>query len=357
MRVAAFALFCVVSTSVGLSAQSGSNWTLATTTDKMTDKSNLTASVRSKASPNSPYVYELSLKCDGRERAATIGTYEESSGEAREIPWKTTALQGYALGPITSLGLRLRIDDASPDEDYLKPVYTNVGRITSFLDSMPAKRLVIADVFPDEQVEFRFDSLSAQQRTSIHNACFLAAERAAAARDMERRDQECIGKAEVATLAEIARRDAAAQLEWCDATRDARRTEMAEHFLQSVAVSPHGGEKMATSLAEFLQKNPNAIRQTANNPKTCADRDLGVDEALVAPVINRVSVGRSLLSSIAVNGAAMGSGTDRWNALARDGLLVVRSAQFEYATPFPGTSTEDKSAAVQQAQAACTGRH
>jgi hypothetical protein len=39
-------------------------------------------------------------------------------------------------------------------------------------DAFPLARVVIADVFPDEAIEFPFETLTADQRTAMQTMCF-----------------------------------------------------------------------------------------------------------------------------------------------------------------------------------------
>lgn len=172
-------LCCAVGCSVllswaGLLAQSGTSespWTFEVAPDKLTDKPTLTATTSVMLSAQSPYVYQLEMKCDGSTPKLTLGTFDAvvaNSGvmQPRPIRWSTSA-----LGQLNTF--RYRADDKAVDMAFLSQIVANVGNVhTMELVETPARRLVIADVFPNETVEISFARLSATERDAMNRMCF-----------------------------------------------------------------------------------------------------------------------------------------------------------------------------------------
>lgn len=170
--------------------RNSSPWTFSVTTDKLTDKQIVTATVS--ASTPSLYNYSLEFKCDGEPRIE-ISSFDKAA-KPRPMPFDQTSrvvdrapftggrwIPGY--GPVpnyqtltdTSLNFRYRIDDDTPDNGSLGGgKYSNAGEMAWPYDRLevPTTRLIIADVFPDETVEFPFTNLPLDQRNILNRKCF-----------------------------------------------------------------------------------------------------------------------------------------------------------------------------------------
>jgi hypothetical protein len=193
-------------------APPASAWQLSVDEDKLTDKKVVTASVR--GSSSSTRIYELTLRCDGSGPwpDATIATFNLSNDteqHGRVISWNTRTpvsdfLQRQGV-TITVKDVRVRIDGGDVYGATLTRTYDNAGSSSSLFAShlkvenvaspasdsastgtspapqlqtsvahptLPVSRLVVADIFPDETVEFPFNSLTADQRSTLQTMCF-----------------------------------------------------------------------------------------------------------------------------------------------------------------------------------------
>jgi len=96
-------------------------------------------------------VYKLALQCADGAHTTTIETFTEA-GQPRPITWQTTAAERVAH-------IREHMDDDSMSNNTLTPTaLSHVGQLT--LRSLPQTSLVLADVFPNETVEFSFSIMS-----------------------------------------------------------------------------------------------------------------------------------------------------------------------------------------------------
>ena len=178
-------------------------WTVTTDTDKLTDKKLLTAATTSTGGDASQ-VYELTVKCDGAsEPEVTVATFDRTNTTAGErlgrgIPW--THFASGATSWVASF--RYRIDSGTVGGGMLWQTYNNAGSTTAVFrppltsaqvvaqwegtaaqraesqaevksqSTLPQTRLVVADLFPGETVEFLFNNLTAEQRTAMQTMCF-----------------------------------------------------------------------------------------------------------------------------------------------------------------------------------------
>lgn len=169
-----------------------SPWTITTETDPLTDKTVFTAVVSSASDVGT---YELTLTCDGANRTVSLSTYTPSK-EERAIPFETSEpsrIDGGSAhtptrGAVQRRPFHCRIDDEVLSTAHLEPAgNSNIGRVmTVSADAMvpplagsvdifnriPAKRLIITDVFPDEHVQFAFAALTGEQRNQMQAMCF-----------------------------------------------------------------------------------------------------------------------------------------------------------------------------------------
>lgn len=238
-------------------------WTFDVQTDKMTDQRTLTAISTVRLAPGSPYIYRLTLRCDGREGTATVGAWTTKGAPAgqmlaRPIPFEVKNVTAFAnranyasvrqvryrqdgkdvsgflleptesenigaveLGAIaldndrviytTDLGKTVKgmtreqavaFFGPASSETGTQLVYEDVARgttdgpirVTLLLEAgkvtdatvrwhlpmltirtprdLPATRWLLADVFPEEVVEFPFSVLSSDERRAILKMCF-----------------------------------------------------------------------------------------------------------------------------------------------------------------------------------------
>jgi TonB family protein len=170
------------------SAQQRSEWNVRSDLDLLTDTQTVVAVVAASPTNDQRYVYELTLRCDGSTRQVHVSTFEVvQTGDLipRQIPWRVEFMQVVgAAGAVSSVDLRVRVDGGDVQRAAIRGTHGNQGEISavsgtsrnafseSKMPTMPTTRLVVADVFPNEQVEFRFDSMSAAERAAVGALCF-----------------------------------------------------------------------------------------------------------------------------------------------------------------------------------------
>lgn len=237
-------------------------WTVRTTTDKLTDKKVLTATIRGATTEHPTLNYELTLKCDaGRSVNVTISTFD--GAKPRPIPWNVTRtasggqVHTYSTDPVivresVTQSVRYRIDSGAVANGTLVQSHANAGTLSSdifntdtrrinsngalsgaqeqFLArlqgalagnvavlTMPTARLIIADLFPGETVEFSFNTLTADQRGAMQNGCGFqsaaAAEEARKAAEVENQRRAAAEAAAAKGRAEVEARNEAARAE------------------------------------------------------------------------------------------------------------------------------------------------
>jgi TonB family protein len=203
-------------------------WRMKLDVDKLTDQQVLTATATVLESPNSPHVYQLTLRCAGTDTQMNLSTWDTRDAPVgmmnpRPMLWQTQVRQ--TGGPKFSPGginqstpivqrevalpksFRYRIDSANATSSTLSQVADNIGRVqmtdifnvdphqidsggalsseqeralARFSDALsgvsptlmlPTTRLLIADVFPDETVEFPFSTLTSDDRSTMGKMC------------------------------------------------------------------------------------------------------------------------------------------------------------------------------------------
>jgi len=180
-------------------------WGMTLNVDKLTDQKVFTATATAHVSGPSSPSYQLILRCVvGKDRDVSLATFDDAD-EPRVIPFVTdieeTGAAHYEAGiripqivVSISRAIRYRMDSRPAERAQLvsPEEYSNVGRIVlgysaganlfanllgidMFSKSgLPTTRLIVADVFPDETVEFSFSTLTPDARSAIQKACFAA---------------------------------------------------------------------------------------------------------------------------------------------------------------------------------------
>src|SRR5581483_4616808 len=222
-----FVLF-VAFLSVGAKCAAQSSWDVKNETDRLTDKRAVTATLTVKESPSSQHVYRLSLRCAGDDRTLVLSTWDLDRAAVgtispRLIDWQSRVVQSVVNQTVVEREtfvprpFRYRIDSlpvTSASASYVSPNSAELslaifeasqrridssGTLTAeqeralarLQDSiegkdaayrLPSSRLIVADVFINETVEFSFrDGLTQQNRNDIENACGFKDHAAAAA--------------------------------------------------------------------------------------------------------------------------------------------------------------------------------
>lgn len=187
MRRLIAAAVCLAGASLSAFAQSGTEWGMSIDTDKMTDRKTLIATASTQVSDVRSPAYQLELRCDGKVQQVSIATFD-ATGAGRDISWQTETFspeRARSLGVLTlsavtvsSVGFRYRVDDAPAQRAVLaQQRYANAGTSRILPDALPSKRLLVADIFPDETVEFSFTALTQGERDAIQKMCFPASPR------------------------------------------------------------------------------------------------------------------------------------------------------------------------------------
>jgi hypothetical protein len=232
-------------------AQSQTRWTITTEKDKLTDAQVLTTVAR--ATTDNGNIYELTLKCDAvGKRENTVSTFT-ARGEGRAILWTTlvadgpthtenlgrreyipqsadhtAAIQLGGSGVLQGTHTRIRMDSGEVvDGPFIPKDFSNVGAFGA-LNVLPTTRLLIADLFPDETVEFQFSALSAAQRAVLTRMCIdLPAQKA---QEQTKHDAEAKQQREAAQATAKAQEKAAALERWCGSAQSRVFPSGAERF-------------------------------------------------------------------------------------------------------------------------------
>jgi hypothetical protein len=212
-------------TSIATNSTASSAWSVSSQVDKLTDRETLKAVTRAAVEDNPKLVYELTLRCDQQTRATSLAMFEDqgfgvlaprmlpfetrvtgdSMGEYKKFSFRhdSGAVQSGMLmgreGPDANtaawdeLTVTFRVEsariaswnttvaNARAGKVAYVDAHTGAGRSTSWADllllrphvlTMPLTRLVVADVFPNETVEFSFSTLTSTERGVIESACF-----------------------------------------------------------------------------------------------------------------------------------------------------------------------------------------
>ena len=157
-------------------SQSGTLWQVESGTDPMTDGMTVSATASSSAGP---HTYELRLNCTVAPDKTFKGSFTTAvflNGEGATIPWEVIGSQ--LLRPLT-----FRIDSGvAGGGSLVQDQYSNEGMLgihregadkEVFATRLPAQRLLLSGIFPNETVAFDFTSLTAEQRKAIETYCFL----------------------------------------------------------------------------------------------------------------------------------------------------------------------------------------
>jgi TonB family protein len=207
-------------------------WSITQNEDKLTDRTMLTATATAHAGENAAHIYQLTVKCDGEPREFALSTWSTSGGflskmNGRPMAWQTRVVQSggqvtsrnsitnapLAYAPIVEsevadpIRFRYRIDNATASSSILTRVSENVAdlhpvdvfipppppmdsggalssdqeralarlaavtRGDSLTMTLPKTRLLFADVFPGETVEFSFSALRPEERSALQKMC------------------------------------------------------------------------------------------------------------------------------------------------------------------------------------------
>lgn len=182
-RAAEFALLCsIVTCASPVFAQTGAPplWSVETGKDPLTDALKVTAKTRVRLSPQLPHFYELTITCSVGEKRISIQTLDSSGPNTSAMtPRRMRLAQPTAPPFVLTLQFRYRIDNETASTATLHQAYTGSpstgiwgGLNEENLSRLPTDRLVIADVFPDETVEFSFARLASSDRAALQETCF-----------------------------------------------------------------------------------------------------------------------------------------------------------------------------------------
>ncbi len=153
--------------STGMSAPS---WSLA-----QTDQS-LSAADWARPSNDSPYSYELTVVCNGRGNGnaqVTIGAFQDAGAGSPVAQSRPIVFLRSLSNDVSATSVRYQSDDGPlSDGIVLSTSVANVAGVQYVFDHIPSTHLLIANLFANESVEFRFASLASNERSAIEHSCF-----------------------------------------------------------------------------------------------------------------------------------------------------------------------------------------
>jgi len=207
-------------------------WSTTLDVDKLTDKRVFTVTATAHADENPAHIYQLTITCDGGPRNVTLSAWSTTGApagkmNARPIEWESRIVTAggnvttrdaktgapHAFSPVVQnevsvpKAIRFRIDSAAVAVSRLERASDNVGLLSlsdlfttdaprvdssgaltaqqeralgrlqalssgdALTATLPKARLLVADVFPNETVEFRFDVLTPDARSALRKMC------------------------------------------------------------------------------------------------------------------------------------------------------------------------------------------
>jgi TonB family protein len=173
-------------------------WSVETTMEEISARQMVTARSRMRPAKDSPYIYELTLSCsDTRVLVMTLCTFQANASTSAIVPRPIMSARFAEYAdedpPVLRhvLEVRFMIDGKSPQTALFETQGSNRAVWRSPRDirgmrhsvaaafyrefsALPSERLVLADVFPGEAVEFTFAALTDDQRRALRTTCFPA---------------------------------------------------------------------------------------------------------------------------------------------------------------------------------------
>jgi hypothetical protein len=168
-------------------AQAPKAWTLTVGDDKASGQKILTAATEARvAGPTSP-IYRLTLTCVGRSQTTTIATFDASGAARQLLDWQTQVepdnlMYGMGNRVISWREIHYQIDDHPAQATRFEQTESSNEGAAELLHrqsvlqqifiGLPRKRLLVTDVIPHESVDFAFDALTPEDRSTIQRLCF-----------------------------------------------------------------------------------------------------------------------------------------------------------------------------------------
>jgi hypothetical protein len=175
-----------------LPARALAQWNVEVTQDKLTDQSVLKATVNGYAENKA--LYQLTMTCNPSSGTLSIAdpfsfgelsvTTFDANGDGRPIPFNVGLansdvarfmLSSRVEGVTETRSVRLRLDTDTPKSaTVVRDEFDNRANffMLNKFSGLPTTRLVLANVFADEVVEFPFHTLTPEQRQTIQTQCF-----------------------------------------------------------------------------------------------------------------------------------------------------------------------------------------
>lgn len=202
-----FGVLAVVGVAVTIAAvwstPAASAWQVESTVDPFTDQRRLVATRQQPLPGHELHVYELVLSCGATGRKMEIRTFMDANESSDILTPRTvpmTRSTNWTTDSVADSGVfAFRRDDSAPQQGaFIAPDYPNVVLLDAVFpapadeteafsqallgsvlnvgsilnEAMPRSRLVIAGLFPDETVEFRFDDIQLNDRNMLATQCW-----------------------------------------------------------------------------------------------------------------------------------------------------------------------------------------
>ncbi len=179
----------ILAASVVTSSQAPKVWTLKIGDDLASGQKIVTATTEARAfGPVSP-IYRLTLTCVGRSRTTTIATFDSAGATRQLLDWQTqiepdNALHGMGNRITSWREIHYQIDDQPAQATRFEQTeLSNEGAaellhresvLPQIFIGLPKKHLRVTDVVSNESVEFSFEALPPEERSTLQSLCFPA---------------------------------------------------------------------------------------------------------------------------------------------------------------------------------------
>jgi hypothetical protein len=199
-----------------------------------------------------------------------------------------------------------------------------------------AKRVTVTGL-ATAPLEFRFDTLTTDQRQRLQKACFEIDERRAA-------EIRCKTEARGRVRHELEEQLFDAKQAWCHETRDARRAQLVAAFLRGVSAARNGGARVAAAFEDFIETNPDVIATDARGAtQSCPDPHFLIAVTRLRPVLERIT-GSAGASPQAVRHLV---------ELLKEPGVVISTMQLKFDPPPPDVDAKVWDNAIHKAEQEC----
>lgn len=160
-------------------AQSATPWTVKTTTDPMTDKKMLTATIAAYGANDvkQQLPYELTLTCDGSGHRFDLATFDKTNTAVGEHMSRAIRREIFVQsGSFWTTKFTVRVDESVAEWALIMLEYGNKGSLVAMFSTpmtitVPMDRLVVSGIFPGETIVFPFSTLTPADRAAVSAMC------------------------------------------------------------------------------------------------------------------------------------------------------------------------------------------